>query len=287
MTSTSTPDTENTENTADLLAEFELFYDSVPRSGARAEDFGPLTLFVRAGSGGFPFYARPTRGWTGAPVTAADVDRVRARQRELGLPETFEWVPETTPALRGALEATGLGVQARPLMLLESREEPSPHSLVRVLASDDPVLPGALAARHLAFADPGTAVGPAGPTELAAEIGARDGDGSLERLATRMKAGLTVVAAAVEDGVVLCAGQYNPVGAVTEIVGIGTLPAARRRGLAVAVTAALAADARGRGVRTRSSASAPCPPHAGAASRWRSRRRWPRTRGGGAYAPCS
>ncbi len=59
-----------------------------------------------------------------------------------------------------------------------------------------------------------------------------------------------MVAAAVEDGVVLCAGQHNPVGGVTEIVGVGTLPSARRRGLALAVTAALVADARARGVGT-------------------------------------
>ena len=35
---------------------------------------------------------------------------------------------------------------------------------------------------------------------------------------------------------------------MTEIVGVGTLPSARRRGLAAAVTALLAADARDRGV---------------------------------------
>ncbi|WP_405407995.1 GNAT family N-acetyltransferase [Streptomyces decoyicus] len=40
----------------------------------------------------------------------------------------------------------------------------------------------------------------------------------------------------------------GPVGAVSEIVGVGTLPTARRRGLGLAVTAALVADARSRGV---------------------------------------
>jgi predicted GNAT family acetyltransferase len=46
---------------------------------------------------------------------------------------------------------------------------------------------------------------------------------------------------------VLAVGSHQPVGAVTEIVGVGTLPAARRRGLGAAVTAALVADARARG----------------------------------------
>jgi predicted GNAT family acetyltransferase len=38
------------------------------------------------------------------------------------------------------------------------------------------------------------------------------------------------------------------VGAVSEIAGVGTLPAARRRGLAAAVTSALVGDALGRGI---------------------------------------
>ncbi|WJY43072.1 GNAT family N-acetyltransferase [Streptomyces sp. P9-2B-2] len=46
----------------------------------------------------------------------------------------------------------------------------------------------------------------------------------------------------------MCAGRHQPVGAVNEIVGVGTLPTARRRGLGLAVTAALVADARSRGV---------------------------------------
>jgi hypothetical protein len=40
------------------LTTIERYYDAVPRSGARAEDFGPLTLFVREGAG-WPYYGRP------------------------------------------------------------------------------------------------------------------------------------------------------------------------------------------------------------------------------------
>ncbi|MBT2527062.1 GNAT family N-acetyltransferase [Streptomyces sp. ISL-99] len=241
-----------TSATTDILTRLERYYDAVPRTGARAEDFGPLTLFVQTGSG-HPYYARPTLGWPGAPVTAADVERVGARQRELGVPEAFEWVPETTPGLRRTLEETGLATRERPLMLLKDDGlAPPPNSLVRLLSVDDPALPGALAVPYLAFADLGTAVGQAGPAELAAVIEARkaEGDGSVERVADRIRAGRSVVAAAVEDGVVLCAGQHLPVGTATEIVGVGTLPSARRRGLAVAVTAELAADARAHGITT-------------------------------------
>ncbi|WP_327130455.1 GNAT family N-acetyltransferase [Streptomyces sp. NBC_01343] len=237
-----------------LLDRLERYYDAVPRSGARAEDFGPLTLFVREGQG-WPFYARPTAGWSGA-VGAADVTRVRARQRELGVPESFEWIAETAPALRAAVEQAGLTVHEHPLMVLD-RDASAPALpgsadgvVVRTVGPDDPVLPSALAVPHLAFAEPGTGVGAAGTAELGEAVRSRAGDGSVERAAARVLAGLTCVAAAVQDGRALCAGQHQPVGAVSEIVGVGTLPAARRRGLGRAVTAVLVADARSRGIET-------------------------------------
>ncbi|MEV5356181.1 GNAT family N-acetyltransferase [Streptomyces sp. NPDC052693] len=237
-----------------LLNLLEQYYDAVPRTGARVEDFGPLTLFVRDGQG-WPFYARPTPGWSGA-VSAADVHRVRARQRELGVPESFEWVAETTPALRAAVEEAGLAVHEHPLMVLDPAgpapavPERSDGVVVRMLGSGDPLLPSALAAPQLAFAEPGTGVGAAGPAELREAVLGGTGDGSVERVVARIEAGLTFVAAAAEGGLALCAGQHQPVGAVTEIVGVGTLPAARRRGLAQAVTAVLVADARSRGATT-------------------------------------
>lgn len=86
--------------------------------------------------------------------------------------------------------------------------------------------------------------------ELSEAVRSRADDGSVERAVARILAGLTSVAAAVENGKALCAGQHQPVGPVSEIVGVGTLPTARRRGLALAVTAALIADARSRGVET-------------------------------------
>ncbi len=182
--------------------------------------------------------------------------RVRVRQRELGIPESFEWVAETTPSLRDAVEATGLVVHEHLLMVL-GPEAPTPAVaeavegvVLRTLGPGDPVLPSALALPHLAFAEPGTRIGPAGVPELDEAVRGHAGDGSVDRTAARILSGLTCVAAAVEDGRALCAGQHQPVGTVSEIVGVGTLPAARRRGLALAVTAMLVADARSRGVET-------------------------------------
>nr|WP_258198977.1 GNAT family N-acetyltransferase [Streptomyces sp. A244] len=237
-----------------LLDRLEEYYDAIPRHGARVEDHGPLTLFVREGRG-WPFYARPARGWSG-PLRPTDVQKVRARQRELGIPESFEWVAETTPTLRAAAEESGLVVHEHPLMVLDpgtptAEVDGSSGSVsVRIVGADDPVLPGALAVPHLAFAEPGTHVGLAGTPHLAEAIDARVADGSVERAIVRIRAGLTVVAAAVEHGSVLSAGQHQPLAGVSEIVGVGTLPAARRSGLARAVTAALVADARSRGAAT-------------------------------------
>ncbi|MER6154089.1 GNAT family N-acetyltransferase [Streptomyces sp. NPDC001868] len=237
-----------------LLDRLEEYYDAVPRHGARVEDHGPLTLFVREGKG-WPFYARPAREWSG-PLAAADVQKVRARQRELGIPESFEWVAETTPTLRAAVEESGLVVHEHPLMVLDPStpavpvEELSGGIAVRIVGADDPMLSSALAIPHLAFAEPGTHVGRAGTPQLAEAVATGLVDGSVERAIVRIRAGLTVVAAAVEDAAALSAGQHQPLAGVSEIVGVGTLPTARRRGLALAVTAALVADARSRGAAT-------------------------------------
>ncbi|MEU6313877.1 GNAT family N-acetyltransferase [Streptomyces sp. NPDC047014] len=230
------------------LAELEQYYDTVPRvGGARAEDFGPLTLFVQEGAG-WPYYARPALG--GPAATAADVERVRARQRELGLPEAFEWVAENSPSLRAAAEAAGLHVHAHPLMVLEGSGELPPHPEVRLIGADDPLLAAAVTVPALAFADPGTALGEAGPAELAAALADPSLESHRASVAAKLAAGTSGMAAAVRDGVVLCSGMYNPVGEVAEVVGIGTLPSARRQGLALGVTAALVAEARARGART-------------------------------------
>ncbi|GHC45987.1 GNAT family N-acetyltransferase [Streptomyces cinnamoneus] len=237
-----------------LLDRLEEYYDAVPRSVARAEDFGPLTLFVREGHG-WPFYGRPVLGRQGPAVTAADVHRVRARQRELGLPESFEWVAETTPALRPAAEEAGLVVHEHPLMVLDANAPALAPAVgdgvsVRMVGPDDAGLAGAVATPFIAFGEPGTGVGSAGPEALAATERALTDDGTVDQIASRLRAGLTALAVATENGTPLCAGQHQPVGRVSEVVGIGTLPAARRRGLGLAVTAALVADARARGVTT-------------------------------------
>ncbi|MEU6394888.1 GNAT family N-acetyltransferase [Streptomyces sp. NPDC046939] len=237
-------------HSAALLSRIERYYDAVPRAAARVEEHGSLTLFVREGAG-WPYYARPALRPDAPPPSAADVTAVAARQRELGVPEAFEWVAETTPGMRAAVEEAGLRISAHPLMARgASAPLPDPHPLVRVLNARDPFLAAALALPHVAFAEPGTGVGSAGAAELSSMVAERAGDGSVPDAQDRIRAGRLVLAAAVENGVVLCSGMHLPVGDVTEIAGVGTLPVARRRGLGLAVTSALLSEAVASGAST-------------------------------------
>ncbi|MEV7724127.1 GNAT family N-acetyltransferase [Streptomyces sp. NPDC087917] len=235
--------------TTTILDTLEQYYDTVPRrGGARGEDFGPLTLFVQEGQG-WPYYARPTPG--AGPATAADVRRVLERQRELKLPEAFEWVAETSPSLRAPVEAAGLEVHEHPLMVLDPDAQPlPPHPDVRLLGPADPLLLAAVTVPALGFAAPGTALGEAGPAELARAQEDPSAPARRDRVSDMLARNLTGMAAAVRDGVVLCSGQYNPVGGVAEVVAVATLPAARRQGLALGVTAALVAHALAAGAGT-------------------------------------
>ncbi|WP_051732644.1 GNAT family N-acetyltransferase [Kitasatospora phosalacinea] len=245
-----------------VLARLETYYDAVPRFSARTEEHGPFTLFVRTGQG-WHYYGRPALGAPGV-FTPEDVERVRARQRELGAPESFEWVHETTPGLRAAVEATGLEVHEHPLLVLDLDAPSTDGSAaadsgpavadgpeVRVLAPDDPLLPAAVTLPHLAFAESGTRIGAAGPEQLAEAVKNPETEAAATRMADRIAAGRTVLAAAIgPDGGPTASGCHQPVGEVSEIVAVATLPALRRQGLGRQVTSRLVEHARATGVRT-------------------------------------
>ncbi|HET6636941.1 MAG TPA: GNAT family N-acetyltransferase, partial [Streptomyces sp.] len=101
---------------AELRDRIERYYASVPLHFADSEDFGSLRLFVRKQPGA-PYYGGPNHAQPAvageAEVAPEDVARVRARQRELGVPEAFEWLAEIVPGLRARMEADGRRVAER------------------------------------------------------------------------------------------------------------------------------------------------------------------------------
>jgi ribosomal protein S18 acetylase RimI-like enzyme len=231
---------------AQALPRIEHYYDTAPRANAKTEDIGPFTLFVS--SGAWPYYARPRLGHSGG-FTATDVDAVRARQEELGVPVSFEWVLETSPGLAEAAEKAGLAVERRPLLVLGEPSRPTPPDGVSILFldPDDPQFAVAVGAVDLAFGWAGTAVGSAGPAERDKLVsGMRVERVDYMRQLTRR--GLIRWAAAVDASGPIGGGSYHPRSEVAEITGIGTIPSARRRGIGAAVTSALVADAATHGV---------------------------------------
>jgi ribosomal protein S18 acetylase RimI-like enzyme len=240
----------------EVIERIDAFCEAVPRRRARADEYGPLVLFVPAGTG-WPYYARPRRGLR-APVTAADIRAVRARQRELIIPESFEWIEQVAPEMAAAAAEAGLEVRAHPLMVLAAPPSAGPPAgplalppgvTVREVPPEDAELDRVWAVPAVAFGHPGTAVGQAGTVERDKMAADYDG-GTIEMLRERLRSGQSVVAAAFGPDGPLAAGSCQAVDGVAEITGVGVLPSARRQGLGAAVTDLLARDALDRGVTT-------------------------------------
>ena len=197
---------------------------------------------------GWPYYARPIPG--AALPTPEEIAAVRARQRDLGVPEALEWIHDLQPDLLAVARAARLNVKQVPLMVLgEGRwrtPEPPDGITVRLLGAGDRALAAGGAVQHIGFANPGTAAGAPGPAERDASAVGQSAV-ELDFLSDRIRNGLTRPAVAEDKGGVLAVGSHQPVGGVTAIVGVATLPSARRRGLAALVTARLVQDARERG----------------------------------------
>ena len=233
-----------------IIGRIDSYCDAVPRQRARAEEIGSLVLFVPVGAS-HPYYARP-RALPRGPVSATDVLSVRERQRELLIPESFEWIAEAAPDMAAAATAAGLQVHAHPLLVLAELAPPPdlpPRVSAGVLGADDPDVLAAWAVPAVAFGHPGTAISGAAVTEREAITAGHD-PLIVEALRERLRAGQSVLAAARGPNGPLGAGSYQLAGDVAEITGIGVLPASRRRGLGAAVTHVLAAHALARGAAT-------------------------------------
>jgi N-acetylglutamate synthase-like GNAT family acetyltransferase len=225
-----------------VLDVLEAYYDAAPRPSATTEAVGPFTLFVRSDPALWHYYARPRLGLpTSTRIQPEEVARVRARQRQLGAPEAFEWVHESTPSLLGAARADGLAVARCPLLILPPQAplgaRPADGVTTEVLTAGSPRLPEVMGAIGAGFAQ----------TD---DVRLPD-DSRVDRRREQIRRGLIgTVAAYDEQGNVLGGGSHGPRGTTTELAGIAVLPRARRRGAGAAITVALAADARARGLRT-------------------------------------
>jgi GNAT superfamily N-acetyltransferase len=241
----------------ELLLRIDACYDAIPRvAGARVEPLGPFVLFVREPPG-WPYYARPRPGVTSAEVS--DVEAVRARQRALGVPQAFEWVHEVAPDVLPAVAATDLQVLQAPLMVLDPSRLPAADGDVVLLDPDAPdfadaqAVSGAVA--RIGFAavvaapasTPSVPLDRAGPAERDAAVATPDPD-AVALAAAGIRAGRTAEAVlrTPAEGILARGGLQRANGAA-EIVGVATLPSARRRGYGAAVSAALARHALDRG----------------------------------------
>jgi ribosomal protein S18 acetylase RimI-like enzyme len=225
-----------------VLERLDRYFDAAPRPSADPEEVGPFTLFRSRAP--WPYYARPQVGLD-TPIAASDVERLADRCAELQIPLAIEWIGELTPSLEPAAAAAGWQLEVHPLLVVETNAQSAAHDdRIEILAADDPRLVLSRAVAEVGFATPGTAVGEPGTAdrdERAARVSQR-----LRDILTRRAAdGLTVTAV---DSDVLATGSLIPVGDTAEIVGVATLPAYRRRGLAGAITRGLIHEARRRGV---------------------------------------
>lgn len=220
--------------TADLMAEIERYYDTVPRAFAETEEVGPFTLFRTVGPG-WPYYARPRLGES-ATFTTDDVRRVVERQRELDVPVSLEWVAGTTPSLAEAARDAGLVVHEHPLMVLAEPAQVATPDGVRVEMLE-------AGSGSLAEVDAAVSAGFHGVDDL-------DGDRDVSAVRAKLASGHVRMAGAFDGTGVLGGGSHSPRGAVTELAGIAVLPRARARGVGAALTARLVQDAHSLGVRT-------------------------------------
>ncbi len=214
------------------------YFRRVARRQYEAVPVPPFTLFFHP-TDPLPWlnYAIPDADTTsgGAPVAAEIRSAFSARQR---VPR-FEFVEAFAPSLAASLAAEGFAEQARPLLMTlvpgDLREPPPVSSLtLEVLTPRSPLESARsfVSVQRRAFGMPG-----AGPVSEA--------DASW--MVTSLGDGRAFLASL--DGQPVSTGMFtHPLDRLTEIAGVATLEAWRRRGIGAAVTHAAAALAFSRGV---------------------------------------
>lgn len=214
-----------------LLMRLETYYDTAPRATADVVAVPGFTLFVART--GWSFYGRPL------PRARYDADAVRAVRQQLAdhsVPDQLEWVDELVPTLRPAAVQAGMTVHDNPLLVLRQplTIHPPPGVVIDVLDPDDARVGDVQAAVAAGFN----------------ATNDKEPQPSAEVVRERAREGLVVIVGAFEHGGAVGGGTHAPRDGVTELLGIATLPRARRRGVGAAVTATLTREAMAGGAST-------------------------------------
>jgi GNAT superfamily N-acetyltransferase len=206
-----------------VLAAIQAYLRAAGGEGRTVEMAGPFAVLLHPGTA-MPYasYAIPRAGAEPTPAEVALLLSVFRRARRV---PRLEYLPALAPAVEAAVTPHGFGVEGR-LALMACRPEealPVPPgegvTLEDVDPSGDPAPAEDLVrVQHEAFGERPT------PSEVRASVARLGVPAVLARIDAEPAGGGTCLA--IRDG-------------TTEVVGIGTLPRFRGRGVAAAVTARL------------------------------------------------
>ena len=192
------------------FADLERYYDARPTLRRRR----PKTS-VRSRCSSRPGCGRTTRDRASVSIATSsprDVTAVRERQRALGVPETFEWVVETTPSMSAAAREAGLAVQELPLLIYDGSADATRRRPGRCHDPTGPargIRPGPDPGRRVGARSrrAGRRSGRPGPRERDARAAA---DPIVPpRLRDRIRGGLTVLYVAEDDDGPIASGPTS------------------------------------------------------------------------------
>jgi ribosomal protein S18 acetylase RimI-like enzyme len=207
-------------NISDSIMRLQAFLREVAAPGREVSETGPVTAYFHpTDSLKYLNYAIPDDD---AEPTSDEIERLREEYRSRGRLPRLEWVEEAAPRTAGALERAGMREELRtPLMALAPDELVQPEvedAIVTVVGEDE--LREAADIQRVAF----------GGTPHAEDQAPTPPNGGLVLARIRGEAASVAQWTPVIDG-------------YSEIVGVATAEAWRRRGLAGLVTAAAASAA--------------------------------------------
>lgn len=230
--------------TKSIVGRIDRYLDAAPRTGCSSiEAIGPFTLFI-GNPAGWPYYARPSQPAANS-ISSNEVLGVLQRQQRLDLPRAIEAVVEQAPGLKTSCVAAGMLTHEYPLMVHDRptiQHHPAGVRFRTLTAGDDAVAESVVVA-HLAFGGTESSGGDLNARDEMLSGRASDAD---DFLRSRIANSQSVVIVAEDVSGVVATGTHNPVEECTEIVGVATLPGARRKGIGMALSQSLVADAQDR-----------------------------------------